>query len=59
MFVIIKMVKQSTSDTPLPVILLNGQEEIMEFDSYESAEDVRVLFENNSDSGHKYIVKKI
>lgn len=53
------MVKQSTSDTPLPVILLNSQEEIMEFDSYESAEDVRVLFEKNSDSGHKYIVKKI
>jgi hypothetical protein len=59
MFVIIKMVKQSTSDTLLPVILLNSQGEIMEFDSYESAEDVRVLFENNSDSGHKYIVKKI
>ncbi len=53
------MVKQSTSDTLLPVILLNSQGEIMEFDSYESAEDVRVLFENNSDSGHKYIVKKI
>jgi hypothetical protein len=41
------------------VILINSQCEIWEFDSYEEAEQMRKVFEANSDSGYKYTVKKI
>lgn len=43
----------------LPVILLNGKDEIWEFETEEDAEKNRELFEKNSDSGYKYVVKKI
>ena len=41
------------------VILINGQSEIWEFDTYEEADKMRAIFQNNSDSGYKYIIKKI
>jgi hypothetical protein len=43
----------------VPVIILNSESEILEFDTIESAEKMRELFELNSDSGHIYEVKKI
>jgi hypothetical protein len=43
----------------LPVILLNPNTEIWEFETLEEAEKMRTIFEANSDSGHKYEVKKI
>jgi hypothetical protein len=58
MFVIIKHVKNK-SGINVPVILINGDSEIWEFDTLEEAESMRVLFEQNSDSGYKYEVKKI
>jgi hypothetical protein len=58
MYVIIKHVK-STNGKRLPVILLNGETEIWEFDTLEEAEIMREIFEKNSDSGHKYEIKKI
>ena len=58
MFVIIKHVK-SKKKVKVPVILLNSQSEIWEFDTLEDAESMRVIFEQNSDSGYKYEVKKL
>jgi hypothetical protein len=59
MYIIIKMVKQNMSDVMLPVVILDSQSEVMEFETYDEAEQLRSLFEVNSDSGHKYEVKKI
>ena len=58
MFVIVKNVKKKNGKV-LPVILLNSQSEIWEFNDFESAMGVKDEFENNSDSGHIYSVKKI
>jgi hypothetical protein len=43
----------------LPVIILDSQGEIWEFSNEKDAEKMRVTFENNSDSGYTYFVKKI
>jgi len=58
MFVIVKHVKNK-SGIKIPVILINSHSEIWEFDTLEEAESMRLIFEQNSDSGHKYEVKKI
>lgn len=58
MFVIIKHVK-NTNGRKLPVILLDSQGEVWEFDSSEKAEYIKDILEKNSDSGHKYEVKKL
>jgi hypothetical protein len=52
------MVKDTNREKELPVILLDGENEILEFDTKEDAEDMRLRFEINSDSGHKYKIKK-
>jgi hypothetical protein len=61
MYVIIKHVKKpSTIPTKyLPVILLNDDNEVWEFDTLEGAEKMKEIFQTNSDSGHMYEVKKI
>lgn len=43
----------------LPVVLLNADTEIWEFETLEEATKMKEIFETNSDSGHKYEVKKI
>jgi hypothetical protein len=58
-YIIIKMVKNLVRLTELPVIILDGEGEVLEFDTMEQAEDMRARFEINSDSGHKYRIKKI
>jgi hypothetical protein len=58
-YIIIKMVKNLVRSTELPVIILDGEGEVLEFDTMEQAEDMRARFEINSDSGHKYRIKKI
>jgi len=57
MWVIFKMVKHHTG-VELPVILVDSYSEIMTFDSEEDALKMKDIFEVNSDSGHKYLVKK-
>ncbi len=42
----------------LPVILVDSHSEIMSFETEDEALMMKILFEVNSDSGHKYIVKK-
>ena len=59
MYVIIKHIKMQDNKTRVPVILLDSQGEIWEFDSQKKAEEMKEIFELNSDSGHKYEVKKI
>jgi hypothetical protein len=59
MYIIVKMVKQMTTNVELPVVILDGQDDVMEFETYDEAENMRILFHKNSDSGHKYIVKEI
>jgi hypothetical protein len=58
MFVIVKFIKNKKG-VGMPVILLNIHDEILEFHTYEEAEITKELFEKNSDSGHKYIVKQL
>ena len=58
MFVIVKHLKTENKKR-VPVILLNSDNEIWEFESENEAESMREIFELNSDSGHKYEVKKI
>jgi hypothetical protein len=59
MYVIIKHINTGNGKTKLPVILLNTETEIWEFDTYEDAEKMKEIFQANSDSNHKYEVKKI
>jgi hypothetical protein len=57
MWVIVKLVKNSMG-IELPVILVDSCSEIISFDTEEEAVKMKELFEANSDSGHKYLVKK-
>lgn len=59
MYVIVKHVKMNDNKKKIPVILLNTNTEIWEFESLEEATKMKEIFETNSDSGHKYEVKKI
>ena len=59
MYIIIKHVKNLRTGKSLPVVVLGSENEILEFDSFEAAEAMRLLFSQNSDSGHLYEVKKV
>lgn len=58
MYVIVKHIK-TENKTRVPVILLDSQGEIWEFDTEIEAEKMKDTFQTNSDSGHVYEVKKI
>ena len=58
MYIIVKHIK-TDHNTTLPVVLVNTQCEVLEFEAIEEAEKMKNLFETNSDSGYKYEVKKI
>ena len=57
-YIIIKKVENSRGVT-VPIVMLNGLSEVMEFDNYEEANKVAQLFEVNSDSGRKYTIRRI
>lgn len=61
MYCIIKKVKKTDAIPAkyLPVILLNTDNEVWEFETLSEAELMKDIFQNNSDSGHEYEVKKI
>ena len=61
MYIIIKHVKMNSSpmSRKVPVILLNSDTEVWEFENEEEATKMKEIFETNSDSGHKYEVKKL
>jgi len=58
-YIIIKKVKDASREKELPVIILDSEDDVLEFDTKEEAEEIRLRFEVNSDSGYKYRVKKI
>ena len=57
MYCIIKYIKLEKKE--LPVIILNSQDEVLEFDTEVNAEDFKIILQMNSDSGYRYVVKKI
>jgi hypothetical protein len=61
MYVIIKQVKVNSKDIrkKLPVIMLDSQGEVWEFDNKDKAQEMVNIFNTNTDSGHKYEVKKV
>jgi len=59
MYVIVKHVKNGDNKKRLPVIILNSDTEVWEFETPEEAEEMKSIFQTNSDSGHIYEVKKI
>lgn len=58
MYVIIKHVKTQNQKI-LPVILLDSHGEVLEFENKDQAEDMVKILNTNSDSGHRYEVKKV
>jgi hypothetical protein len=58
MYVIVKHIKTQDS-RKLPVILLDTQGEVWEFDLIGRAQEMVDIFNANTDSGHEYEVKKV
>lgn len=57
-YLIIKEIK-SDNGKILPVVLLDSQADVMEFEEKEEADKMAAILNVNSDSGHSYRVKKI
>jgi hypothetical protein len=58
MYVIIKHVKVGET-MKLPVIMLDSQSEVLEYDNKDKAQEMVNILNTNSDSGHKYELKKV
>lgn len=58
-YVIVKHIKNPITGKNLPVIIIDDQTEIMEFESFEEAQNIQRIFQKNSDSDHTYEIKKI
>ena len=43
----------------MPVLIVDTHSEILEFDTPEEAEKVKDIFQANTDSGYRYVVKKV
>ena len=57
-YCIVKIVK-TIDGKELPVIMLDSQDEVWEFEVHEDAERIANILEKNSDSGYTYTVKKV
>lgn len=58
MYIILKHVKTERG-IRLPVVMLDSQSEVLEFETLEEAEKMQEILQANSDSKHIYKVKKI
>jgi hypothetical protein len=58
MYIIVKHVK-TQNNRSLPVIMLDTQSEVWEFDNKDKAQDMVNILNTNTDSGHKYEVKQV
>jgi hypothetical protein len=58
MYVILKHVK-THKNRSLPVIMLDTQSEVWEFDNKDKAQEMVNILNTNTDSGHKYEVKQV
>jgi hypothetical protein len=56
-YIILKQIKNE--GVKLPVVLIDSLGEVLEFEDLQEAEKTRDLFQNNTDSGHLYEIKKI
>ena len=56
-YIIVKNITTETST--LPVLILDGHSEILEFDNLEKAEETRQMLQENSDSGYVYTIRTI
>ena len=59
MYLIVKHIKNENTGKTLPVILIDSQCEVLEFENEEDAVKMKNLFQANSDSNHTYEVKKV
>ena len=57
MYCIVKYIKVEKKE--LPVIILNSQDEVLEFEKESQAQEMCDILQMNSDSGYRYIIKKI
>ena len=57
-YCIVKMVP-NIHNVELPVIILDIHEEVLEFETLGEAEKFANILEKNSDSGYKYLIKKV
>lgn len=58
MYCIIKLMK-GVNGVELPVILLDNQDEVWEFENADEAIKISEILTKNSDSGYRYYVKKV
>ena len=58
MYCIIKLMK-NVNGIELPVILLDNNDEVWEFDSADEAIKISEILTRNSDSGYRYYIKKV
>ena len=58
MYCIIKLMK-NVNGVELPVILLDNNDEVWEFDSADDAINISEILTKNSDSGYRYYIKKV
>ena len=58
-YVVIKTIRNKVKNIDLPVIMLDSQSEILEFETEEEALKLTEFMNVNTDSGHKYSIKKI
>lgn len=57
-YCIVKLIKNQ-NDVTLPVILLDNNDEVWEFDDADMAIKMSEILTKNSDSGYRYYVKKV
>ena len=59
MYVIVKHIKNKKTKKTLPVILIDSQSEILEFETELEASDLCEILNANTDSGYLYTFKKV
>ncbi len=57
-YCIVKLIK-NVEGIELPVIMLDSDDEVWEFSNPDDAIKLAEILTKNSDSGHKYYVKKV
>ena len=59
MYVIVKHIKNKKTGKRLPVILIDSQTEILEYETKVEADKLCDILNANTDSGHFYSVKEV
>lgn len=58
MYVIVKYIPNENG-IEMPVLIVDTHSEVLEFDTPEEAEKVKDIFQANTDSGYRYVVKRV